>query len=67
MKNKTKKQKRKLLCVGHPYFFTSPSDNGPGRFSAVMFLDKDRGYPKTLNINGIGAWQKVRVYLEWKE
>ena len=71
---KKKKLKRKLLGVGHPHFIDAPPKlNLPqedGWPTALILLDDDFRkctMTKSLNTCGIGAWQKVRVYLEWKE
>ena len=72
MKRKPKK-KRRLLGIGHPYFMDIPVKAGLTRGvywpTALVLLDRDFGKDataKTLNPCGIGAWQKVRVYLEWE-
>ena len=62
-----KKKKRRLLGVGHPYFFTPDNDRDEGWPLAVMLLKKDRGKPKPISTCGIGAWKKVRIYLEWTD
>ena len=63
----TKRRKRKLLGIGHPYFFKAPSDDVEQGFTALMLLSEDRGHPKIIKTGGIGAWKKVKLYIEYDE
>lgn len=64
-KKAKRKLKRRLLGVGHPWYFKAPMNDPPQGISALCLLDVDHGTPQLLNTCGTGAWQKVKVYLEW--
>lgn len=62
---KSKRTIRKLMGVGHPYFFKARKEH---RWpSALMLLDRDRGDPTIISTCDIGAWKKVKCYLEWEK
>lgn len=70
MKRK-KKLNRRLLGVGHP-FFTRSNIYGVTTApwpDALVLLDAEFGKctkTKSLSRGGIGARQKVRIYMEWE-
>lgn len=69
-KKAKRKLKRRFIGVGHPYFTRTGIENLVNEWpNCLVLLDGDFGQckkTKTLRFpEGVGAWQKVKVYVEW--